>query len=195
MVPRRIATTALSVALFISLPASSQERYFGKAGTTEIAGSISFSSLTPVSNGRTGDATTFLSLGPEIGYFVADGFEIGINPGVSLLPGLSVVTPSEGDGTTILQLFAYPAYNLHIEGSPVTPFLQVPVGYTSMSSGSETQSGFSWGVKGGMKVVAASHLLVTIYGQYLSLTFDPEQATERFGFNVFSFGVGVGGFF
>jgi len=193
---RPIQATALLVAILaVALTATSQERYFGKSGTTEIAGGISFSSLTAVNHGETGDATTFLSLGPEIGYFVADGFEIGINPGVSLLPGLSVITPSQGDGTTILQLFVYPAYNLHTEGSSVTPFIQVPVGYTSMSSGSTTQSGFSWGIKGGVKVVATSHLLVSIYGQYLSLTFDPENATERYGFNVLSFGVGVGGFF
>ena len=189
------AIIAIIIAAFLSAPAFGQERYFGKVGTTEIAGSISFSSITTVSNGNAGDATTLFSLGPEIGYFVVDGFEIGFNPGVSLVPGVSIITPPRGDGTTILQLFAYPAYNLHVEGSPVTPFLQVPFGYTSMSSGSITQSGFSWGVKGGIKVVATSHLLLTIYGQYLALSFNPENATERYGFNFLTFGVGVGGFF
>jgi hypothetical protein len=179
----------------LAAPASGQETFFGKKGTVEIAGGISFSSLTPVTNGHTGDATTLFSLGPEIGYFVVDGFEIGFNPGISLLPGISVITPSEGEGTTILQLFAYPAYNLHIEGSQVTPFLQVPFGYTSMSSGNVTQSGFSWGIKGGIKVAATSHLLLTFYGQYFSMDFSSEQATERSGFNVLAFGIGVGGFF
>jgi len=183
------------IVAILAAPATGQEKYYGKMGTVEIAGGISFSSITPVSNGHRGDATTLFSLGPEIGYFVVDGFEIGFNPGISLLPGVSVITPSEGDGTTVLQLFAYPAYNLHIEGSQVTPFLQVPFGYTSMSSGSITQSGFSWGIKGGIKLVAASHLLLTFYGQYYSLAFTPEQANERSGFNFLSFGIGVGGFF
>lgn len=190
---------ALAIAVFFAIllvsTCSSQEKDFGKAGTVEIAGSVSFSSITPVSHGRTGEATTLLSLGPEIGYFVADGFEIGFNPGISLIPGVSVITPSEGEGLTIMQLFAYPAYNFHTEGSPVSPFLQVPFGYTAMTSNDFTQSGFSWGVKGGLKVTIASHLLLTVYGQYLAMTFNPEGVTERYGFNFLSFGVGVGGFF
>ena len=192
------ATTVIAVmfiACLLAFPASAQDKYFGKQGTTEIAGGISFASFTPVDNGKTGEATTLFSLGPEIGYFVVDGLEIGFNPGVSLLPGLSVVTPSTGDATTVLQLFAYPAYNFHLEGSQVNPFLEVPFGYTSMSSGNNSQSGFSWGVKGGFKVVATGHLLITFYGQYLSLSFTPKNATERSGFNFLSFGVGVGGFF
>jgi hypothetical protein len=183
------------IACLLNALAAAQDKTFGKAGITEIAGSISFASITPVSNGKTGDATTLLSLGPEISYFVADGFEIGFSPGVSLLPGVSVITPSSGDGTTVLQLFASPAYNLRVEESQVNPFLEVPFGYTSMSSGNATLSGFSWGVKGGMKVVATSHLLLTFYGQYLILAFTPEKATERSGFNFLSFGVSVGGFF
>ncbi|MCC6398519.1 MAG: hypothetical protein IT282_16015 [Bacteroidetes bacterium] len=190
--------TAPVVAVFFTFlsvsTCSSQEVFFGKAGTVEIAGSVSFSSITPVTHGRTGEATTLLSLGPEIGYFVADGFEIGFNPGVSLIPGVSVITPSEGEGLTIMQLFAYPAYVVHTEGSPVAPFLQVPIGYTAMTSNDVTQSGFSWGVKGGLKVTVASHVLITIYGQYLAMTFNPEGTTERYGFNFLSFGVGVGGF-
>jgi hypothetical protein len=183
------------IAALLAAPASAQEKYFGKTGTVEIAGGISFSSITPVTNGKTGEATTLFSLGPEIGYFVADGFEIGFNPGVTLLPGVSVITPESGEATTILQLFAYPAYNLHIEGSQVTPFLQVSFGYTSMSSGDYTQSGFSWGIKGGIKVVATGPLLLTFYGQYYSLALTPENATQRSGLDYLSFGIGVGGFF
>jgi hypothetical protein len=172
-----------------------QEPFFARAGTVEISGSISFSSLTPVSNGETSDATTLLSLGPEIGYFPIEGLEIGFNPGMALLPGVSVVTPAQGDGTTILQLFAFGGYNYHARGSQAIPFIQIPFGYTSLSSGNITQSGFSWGVKGGIKTVPAGHLLLTVYGEYLLLSFTPENATERSGFNFLSFGVSVGGFF
>lgn len=190
-----MGTAVMFIVCLLAVPAAGQDKYFGKAGTTEIAGGISFASITPVSNGETGDATTLLSFGPEIGYFVVDGFEIGFSPGMSLLPGVSVITPDQGDALTILQLFASLAYNLHSEGSQVNPFLQVPFGYTSMSSGSTTESGFSWGVKGGIKMVATDHLLLTFYAQYLALSFTPENATERAGFNFLSFGVAVGGFF
>jgi hypothetical protein len=189
------ASAFLLAGLIFTSLATAQERDFGKAGTTEIAGGISFSSITPVSNGETGDATTIFSFGPEIGYFVTDGFEIGLNPGVTLLPGMSIITPTSGNGTTVFQFFGYPAYNFRLEGSTVHPFIQVPLGYASMSSGDNTQSGFSWGVKAGLKVVAASHFLVTFYGEYLLLTLEPEQVTERYGFNYLSFGVSVGGFF
>jgi hypothetical protein len=148
-----------------------------------------------VANGETGDASSILTLGPQIGYFVTDGLEIGFNPGVSILPGMTVLTPSEGDAITVLQLFATLGYNLHSSGSPVYPFVEVPLGYTSASSGDETDSGFSWGVRAGIKVVAISNFLVTVSGQYYMLSFTPENADERIGLNIFSFGVGVGGFF
>ncbi len=107
------------------------------------------------------------------------------------------MTPSEGDGTTVLQLFAYPAYNHRIEGSNVTPFLEVPFGYTSMSSGSSKSSGFSWGVMGGLKVAASGQVLLTFYVEYLLITLDRENSTssERNGLNYLSVGIAVGGFF
>lgn len=193
--PARMITVMGLMSGLLTVSTTAQEKHFGEAGIMEVAGGVSFASITPVGNGETGDATTLLSLAPELSYFVMDGFEIGFSPGVTLLPGVSVVTPSAGDGITILQLFASPAYNFHSEESRVNPFLAVPFGYTSASSGSSTQSGFSWGAKGGIKVVAASHLLLTFYGQYLALSFTPDNATERAGFNFLSFGVAVGGFF
>lgn len=81
-----IVIAMMFIAFLLTSPAAAQDQYFGQAGTTEIAGGISFASITPVSNGETGDASTILSLGPEIGYFVVDGFELGFSPGVSLLP-------------------------------------------------------------------------------------------------------------
>jgi hypothetical protein len=143
-------------------------------------------------------------LGPQIGYFVTDGFEIGFNPGISLLPGISVISPSSGNSTTMLQLFFYPGYNLRPEGSNIFPFLEVPLGYTSISDGSTSESGFSWGVKGGAKIAAAKHLLLTVFVEYLQVTLNPSEtptyygvpsSSGRNGFNFISFGVGVGGFF
>jgi len=185
----------------IVLPAHAQERSFGMRGDVEIAGSVSYASITPVSNGNTGDATSIFSFGPQIAYFVTDGFEIGFNPGISILPGISIVTPSHGDNTTVTQLFVYPGYNLRIEGSKTNPFVEVPLGYTSMSSGNYTQSGFSWGVKAGVKIVATGHILLTLYGEYLLIALNPQDtgpyytSSGRTGFNFLSFGIGLGGFF
>ena len=174
---------------------NSQEKTFGTRGVTEIAGGVSFSSITSVASGKTGDATTILSLAPQLGYFVVDGFELGITTGMTLLPGVSVLTPERGDGTTIVQLFFSPSYNYHAEGSKVCPFIEPQIGYTSMSSGSSSQSGFSYGVRAGIKVIAVEHFLVSLSGQYVALTFNESGATERSGFNYLAFGVGVAGYF
>ena len=200
-----IASSLILIPLFLlmltTLPADAQEKGFALRGQVEIAGSVSYASITTVSNGNTGDATSIFSFGPQIAYFLTDGFAIGFNPGITLLPGISILTPPQGDNTTLTQLFFYPGYNIRIEGSRAVPFVEVPLGFTSMSSGSNTSSGFSWGVKAGVKIVATGHLLLTLYGEYLAVTLDPQNTSPystssgRNGFNYLSFGVGVGGFF
>ena len=192
----RIVASILLIGLISGVPGetAAQERGFATKGVTEFSGSLAFSSFTPVSKGETGDATTLFSFGPKIGYFPTDGFELGIDPGVSLLPGVSVETPSKGDAATVLQLFGFVGYNFLLEGSKAHPFLEVPFGFTSIASGDNSSTGFSWGVKGGVKIEIASHLLLGIYGQYLLITLNPENSTDRNGFNFLSFGIGIGAF-
>jgi hypothetical protein len=173
---------------------NAQEKGFATKGVTEFSGSVAFSSFTPVSNGTTGDATTLFSFGPKIGYFPFDEFELGFDPGVSLLPGISVETPAQGNSTVMLQLFAFVGYNFNLEGSKVHPFLEVPFGYTSMDTGNSTDTGFSWGVKGGVKIEIVGHVLLGIYGEYLVITLNPRNSIDRNGFNFLSFGIGVGAF-
>lgn len=170
-------------------------KLFAKQGVVELSGSVSFSSLTAVSSGRTDDATTIFSLAPQVGYFVADGIELGISTGMTLLPGVSILTPPKGEGTTILQLFFAPAYNYRAEGSNVCPFIEPQLGYTSISSGDSSESGFSYGVRAGIKAIAVEHFLVSFSGQYMALTFNPSNARERSGFNYLMFGVGIAGYF
>lgn len=192
----RIVACTMLIGLISSVPGvtAAQERTFATKGVTEFSGSVAFSSFTPVSRGETGDAITLFSFGPKLGYFPIDGLELGIDPGVSLLPGISIETPSQGEATTVLQLFGFVGYNLLLEGSKVHPFLEVPFGYTSIASGDDSQTGFSWGVKGGVKIEIVSHLLLGIYGQYLLITLNPENSDDRNGFNFLSFGIGIGAF-
>jgi hypothetical protein len=197
----RVLTGALILLALIlhNAPAVAQSQGFAEKGVTEIGGSASFSSISEVYQGKTGSATTVFSLGPRIGYFVADGFEIGFNPGISsfLFPqGLTVWSGAGSSSTTLLQLFVFPAYNIRNEGSKIYPFIEVPLGYTSQSSGSGSgSSGFSWGVRGGVKVTPVGGLLLTFSGEYYQITLNRTGDNERAGFNYFSFGVGIGGFF
>ena len=192
----RILACSALVGLISSLPVvtAAQERKFATKGVTEFSGSITFSSYTPVSGGETGDAITLFSFGPKVGYFPIDGFELGIDPGVSLLPGISIETPSEGEATTVLQLFGFVGYNFQLQGSNAHPFIEVPFGYTSIASGDNANTGFSWGVKGGVKIEIVSHVILGIYGEYLLITLNPENSTDRNGFNFLSFGIGIGAF-
>jgi len=197
---KQIQTHAVMLVLTIMLTFAyatgvAQTKPFATAGTVELSGTVAFSSIAEVSNGRAGDATSLLSLAPQIGYFVSDGFEIGVGTGVALLPGISVISPPRGNGTTITQLFVTPSYNFRTEGNSVVPFIEGQLGYTSASSGSLTESGFSYGGRGGIKFIPVEHFLLTFSAQYLAITLNPERATERYGFNYLNVGVGVGGYF
>jgi hypothetical protein len=179
-----------------SSPSYSQDVKFATKGITEIGGSVSFSSYTPVFNGETEeDGISILTFAPQIGYFIGDGFELGFATGISLLPGISSISPDEGDGITLLQLFAAPSYNFTTGSETTFPFIEGLLGYTSLSSDGDDASGFSYGGRGGVKIVLVEHLLMTVSGQYLLMTFNPEGADERSGFNYLSFGVGISGYF
>ncbi len=188
----------LSILLISTLNA--QDRTFGTTGTAELSGSISFESATPVTNGNTGNATTILSFAPSIGFFVTDGFELGLSAGITdgLLfpPGLTVESPSGGSSTTLVQFFIAPSYNIILPDAKVYPFLEAKLGLTSVSfPSSSTRSGFSWGARGGIKIPVVEHFLITPSLEYLVITFNPEGASNRYGFNYFSFGFGVSGWF
>jgi hypothetical protein len=189
----------LSSAILLMSFANAQDRLFARQGVTELSGSISFESVTSVSNDVSGDATTIFSFAPEIGYFVTDGFEIGISGGITdglvFPPGLTSVNPPNGNGTTAFQFFLSPSYNVVTPKAKVYPFIELKLGYTSLSSGSHSATGFSWGPRGGVKIPVVDHLLVLTSAQYLLITVNRENATMRTGFNYFSFGFGISGYF
>ncbi len=174
---------------------NAQDSQFAKKGIVELAGNLSFSSYTTVSNGKAGDAISIFVFAPQVGYFVVDGFELGLTTGISLLPGFSVISPEDGESTNILQLFFSPSYNLETANKNIYPFLEAQLGYTSLSSGNNTSSGFSYGGRVGVKVVAVEHMLLTFAAQYIAITLNEKGETERDGFNYLMFGVGISGYF
>jgi len=155
---------------------------FALKGSTELGGSISFQSLTPVSNGNTGDATTIFSLAPFIGYFVTDGFEIGLNPF-----GITSVSFS-GSSATQIMILAAPSYNFKTEGIAY-PFIEALLGYSSQSNGSSS-SGFSWGGRGGVKLAVTNKGLLNLAVQYVQIKLNPSGATNRYGSNQLAISAG-----
>jgi hypothetical protein len=181
-----------------------QETGFATRGVVELGGSISYASFVPVTNGQTGNQTSILSFAPQVAFFVTDGFEIGFSPGVSFVlfpPGITSLS-SSGSGSssntsTAVQLWLTLAYNFQTGGRTVFPFIEAQAGYTTSNDwifGNNEATGFSYGFKGGIKVVAVEHLLINVAAQYNLITLSPAGANERSGFNYLTIGVGVSGY-
>lgn len=176
---------ALSMILFVTTETMAQEgKKFALKGSTELGGSISFQSLTPVSDGNTGTASTIFALAPYIGYFVVDGFELGLNPF-----GITSISYS-GSSATQVAIFFAPSYNFSTQ-SIAYPFIEGLLGFTSQSSGSsETLSGFSWGGRGGVKLAVTDKGLLILGLEYVQITLDRSGAANRSGSNQLSVSAG-----
>ena len=115
----RTALIILSVIVFYpsNLSFAQDGKKFGTKGCVELGGNVSFVSTTPVSVGKTGDAITVLTVAPFLGYFVSDGFELGVNP-------LSFMSMSQsGNSITQIMVLVAPSYNFPTQGKAY-PFIE-----------------------------------------------------------------------
>ena len=149
----------LATILVLSSQASAQGASgFAIKGGTELGGSLSFQSL--AGNGLT--TSSLFSFTPYVGYFVADGFELGFNPlGIS-------IRSSGHTASTSLMVLAAPSYNFHTEGVAY-PFIEALLGYTSNAVGN-SQGGFSWGGRGGVKLAVTGNALLNLAVEYTQIT-------------------------
>jgi hypothetical protein len=162
------------------------EKEFATQGVVELGGTAGFSSYTSVSNGQSSSTTyTTVSLAPSIGYFVADGLEIGLYP-VDLEIDSHTGATNAVTQFTIMGALAYTART----SGTVYPVIEGEAGYSTVSSGGASASGFSWGVRGGIKVELAPHALLGIGVHYLQITTNPDGATARYGYNLLEIGIG-----
>ncbi|HTY57859.1 MAG TPA: hypothetical protein VMF59_03540 [Bacteroidota bacterium] len=177
--------TCLSVSGIFAQP--QQRKRFGSPGTVELGGSMTFAATQPVTQGKTGTWVYDFSMAPYVGYFLFEGLELGINP-----VGLDVISVGDQTSTQIRMLFA-PSYNFHT-GTMVTPFLEGLAGITSasqkLSTGTATESGFTFGGRAGIKVALVEKGMLVIGIQYLQVTLDPSGASTRYGSNELSFSAG-----
>lgn len=177
--------------LTVSDVTSQTKQNYAKKETWEVGGSFGYSSVTSVNNGKTDDnAITTVKFAPYGGYFVIDGFEIGLIPSVEYL--------SYGDDNmTIFAIYAAPAYNFYT-GSIAYPYLQGAIGYNSISGsgGISTRSGLAWGIEGGIKLNITGNSLLKIGLDYNQKTLNTSSSTgNRSGTNAFSFVAGFNVFF
>ncbi len=183
---RELSTCGLACVLFMIAIANlyaQTSKQFGQRGVFEFGGSVAFQSTTPVSSGTTSDAITTFRIEPFLGYFVADGFELGANP-------LGIEFLSYGGGTqTYVFILLAPSYNFQA-GGQAHPFVEALLGYTSQSNGT-SRSGFSWGGRAGVKVEVVEGGLLNVAAEYLRITMNPSGATQRSGSNQFSISAGI----
>ncbi len=151
----------------------------------EVGGTIGFSSVTPVANGTTGDATTTFSIAPYVVYFIIDGFELGLVPMIDITS-----PPSPASSTTDMNIFLAPAYNFQLQNSMVTPFVEGLIGFSSISSGGNSASGLSFGGRAGVKLNVTGNGLLNFDVRYLLITEKPSGATDRSGYNYLAVGLG-----
>ena len=166
------------LALFAAIASAQDTGRFPAKGITEISGSVSYLSETPVVNGTTRDAVSTFVVAPSVGYFISDAFELGVDP-------FEIISQSGGGPTEVLFLVS-PAYNFRTQ-SIVTPYVEGQLGYSSISGGGASATGVSWGLQGGMKLAITGNALLTTSVQYLQITEDPSGAANRFGRNDFLF--------
>lgn len=190
-----LAAVVATLTAFGAVSSFGQDTSFATKGVWEAGGMVSVSNYTAVSNGESGDGITIFTFAPRLGYFVANGLELSLGTGVALLPGVTSISPEDGESLTLTQLFLAPSYNFRTSGGKTFPFLEGMVGYTSMSSGDDGVSGLSYGAKGGVKIAVVDHVLLTLAGEYIWITLNDEGADERNGFNYLNFGVGISGYF
>jgi hypothetical protein len=181
----------LSFVTILCLNVKAQD--FGTKGIIETGGVISFTSITDVSNGETADeSTTLFALEPIIGYFVANGFEIGLMP-------IYVSQSFDDNSTSMFGIFLAPAYNFNTGGN-VYPFIEGRIGYNTVNydDGDDDQSlsGLSYGGRGGIKVQLGGNSLLNFGVEYMMITLDPEDwEGDRNGENILAISAGWTVFF
>ena len=187
---------ALIAVGLVLLPVNSQAADFGKKGQIEVGGDISFTSTTPVYGGTTQNATSDFMIEPYAGYFIIDGFELGLRPIVDITS-----PPSPAKSVTTLNIFLAPAYNFKLQNSPVTPFVEGLIGFSSYNgftdaNGAQTSgTGISFGGHAGVKVLVTGNGLLNVGVEYVAITTKPSGASDRVGENLLGVNVGFTLFF
>lgn len=161
------------------------------AGTFDLAGTISFSNYKAPAADVSYSVFTFA---PQVSYFVLENFSVGISTGLGYLPGVSIVSPKGGESSTVVQLFLSPTYHFALDSKKLHPFVEGQIGYAVVTSG-EASSGLSYGGRAGVKFTPVSHFVLTFAGQFVSMRLRQTGIDQRFGWDYWTFGVGVGGYF
>ena len=113
-----------------------------------------------------------------------DNFSVGFAPSINILDVAHSTSTTKFYG-----IFAVPGYTFNTN-SNVFPFIEGIVGYTSVDFGAGSNSGLSYGGKGGIKVMVGNNGAASFGFSYMIIDVSPSGSTGRTGFNNFAFSVG-----
>ncbi len=157
-----------------------ESRQFATRGVVEIGGSLSYIYNKAIRSGTSIGEMNMLSLAPYVGYFVTDNVQLGFNPF-----GIQHYW-SSGTGNTLYTIFFVPAYNFTTGGNAY-PFVEAQLGYTAQTNSGPysypTRDGFSWGLRGGVKISVGGGGLLNLGVQYQELAFNLPGDQSRSGSN------------
>jgi len=187
---KKLQASLLIVLLFLSVDVIAQ---YGSRGTTELGGTISYSSTTAVTNGTTAtESTSLFNFLPYVGYFISDGLAVGLSPGINI-----VKLAGSKESVTNLMLFLVPGYTFGTKGN-LFPFIEGLIGYTSLASkvdpltgvGEMDLSGISYGARAGFRLLVGKSGLANVSAAYMMYTMNPKNATSRSGYNSLAINLG-----
>ena len=173
----KLTSFAVIALLLISITSDSQtiktKSIYAKQKTFEIGGDIMINSIEytfeesnySMYNGS--HTTTNIIIDGTVGMFVIDGLKLALEPAIQL-------SYSEGSSWNQSKIYFSPEYILNMK-SNVYPYLGGSAGYTSQSysgSSSATHGGFSWGLKGGIKINAFGNALINVGISYFREKYD-----------------------
>jgi hypothetical protein len=182
-----------AIVLFVLFNLTVNAQQYGVKGCVEVGGTISYSSVTGVTNGTADSkSSSLLNFLPALGYFISDGISIGISPGINMIK----MAGSE-ESITNLMLFAVGGYTFGTKGN-VFPFAEGMIGYTSLAQDANQSagttkidlSGISFGARGGVKILVGKSGLANFSVSYMMFTLNPEGADKRNGYNSLAVNVG-----
>ena len=188
---KKILVILVVLFAFVAVNTSNAQllKKYAKKGIWEVGGTVLFYSRTNVSNGQNAaNAETHFSFGPNAGYFIMDGLQLGAD-----ITFNSDNAGGQNNSTSYWNFMFAPAWVFNTN-TMLFPYLKGLVGYNSYSpagANSTSLSGIAWGIEGGTKIAPWGNGLINVGVRYQQVDLNPSNSTSRTGFNQFSFGAGL----
>ena len=148
----------LFISMMIAISLSSMAYSQTYKGNWIVSGNSSFQVLSSTPEG--GDASTTVTLSPSIGYFVANNLAIGAS-----------VSLQSTEGTTIYSILPTASYYFETQ-SQIRPFVELGIGYASISADDENFGGLAVGAGAGIMYLFNQNVGLNVGLQYLRNDFD-----------------------